>query len=64
MIGAGAVITKPVKAYAVVVSNPAKLVGWVSEYGKRLNFEVGGHAVCKATGGHYFLESGTVLIFF
>ncbi len=60
MIGAGAVITKPVKAYAMVVGNPAKQIGWVSEYGDRLIFEERGHAVCHATGAHYFLESDIV----
>jgi UDP-2-acetamido-3-amino-2,3-dideoxy-glucuronate N-acetyltransferase len=39
LIGAGAVVTKPVKHYALVVGNPGKQIGWVSEYGHRLNFE-------------------------
>ena len=46
MIGAGAVVTKEVKAYALLVGNPAKQIGWVSEYGHRLNFE-NGKAQCR-----------------
>ena len=42
LIGAGAVITKPVKAFALVVGNPAKQIGWVSEYGHRLHFDENG----------------------
>jgi UDP-2-acetamido-3-amino-2,3-dideoxy-glucuronate N-acetyltransferase len=61
MIGAGAVITKPVKPYALVVGNPAKQIGWVSEYGHRLNFEERGQAVCEESGDRYFLENGVVL---
>ena len=61
MIGAGAVITKPVKAYALVVGNPAKQIGWVSEYGHRLNFEEGRNAVCPETGQEYFLEDEQVV---
>ena len=60
MIGAGAVITKSVKPYALVVGNPAKQIGWVSEYGDRLIFEERGQATCKATGELYFLENDTV----
>ncbi|MCY7290679.1 MAG: N-acetyltransferase [Ferruginibacter sp.] len=64
MIGAGAVITKPVKAYALVVGNPAKQIGWVSEYGDRLVFEEGGFAVCDASGDRYSLVDGNVENFF
>jgi UDP-2-acetamido-3-amino-2,3-dideoxy-glucuronate N-acetyltransferase len=60
MIGAGAVITKPVKAYALMVGNPAQQMGWVSEYGHRLVFEERGHAKCEESGQEYFLENGTV----
>ncbi len=60
MIGAGAVITKPVKPYALVVGNPAKQIGWVSEYGHRLVFEERGHAVCEESGEEYYLEGGMV----
>ncbi|NDV45958.1 N-acetyltransferase [Paludibacter sp. 221] len=60
LIGAGAVITKPVKAYALVVGNPARQIGWVSEYGHRLNFDESGKAVCPETGDEYSLENGEV----
>ncbi|MEJ7610085.1 MAG: DapH/DapD/GlmU-related protein [Ferruginibacter sp.] len=60
MIGAGAVITRPVKAYALVMGNPAKEVGWVSEHGHRLVFEERGNAVCPETGQEYYLEDGSV----
>jgi UDP-2-acetamido-3-amino-2,3-dideoxy-glucuronate N-acetyltransferase len=60
MIGAGAVITKPVKAYALVVGNPAKQIGWVSEYGHRLVFEERGNAVCEESGEEYYLENENV----
>lgn len=46
LIGAGAVITKHVKPYALVVGNPAKQIGWVSEYGHRLEFDDDGEAIC------------------
>jgi UDP-2-acetamido-3-amino-2,3-dideoxy-glucuronate N-acetyltransferase len=61
MIGAGAVITKPVKPYALVVGNPAKQIGWVSEYGHRLVFEERGLAVYKESGEEYYLEGENVV---
>ena len=60
MIGAGAVITKSVPAYALVVGNPARQIGWVSEYGHRLEFDDEGLAVCPETGDMYKLEEGKV----
>ncbi|MDO9152222.1 MAG: acyltransferase [Paludibacter sp.] len=60
MIGAGAVITKPVKPYALVVGNPAKQIGWVSEYGHRLNFDFRGKALCPETGQQYEYKDGEV----
>lgn len=60
MIGAGAVITKPVKPYALVVGNPAKQIGWVSEYGHRLVFDTDGKAICPETKQEYSLENGQV----
>lgn len=60
LIGAGAVITKPVKPYALVVGNPAKQIGWVSEYGHRLNFDVKGLAICPETNQEYKLENDVV----
>ncbi len=53
MIGAGAVITKPVKPYALVVGNPARQTGWVSEYGCKLKFDEKGEARCPGTGEKY-----------
>ena len=60
MVGAGAVVTKNVKPYALVVGNPAKQIGWVSEYGNRLVFEERGNTVCEETGERYFLENASV----
>lgn len=60
MIGAGAVITKPVKPYALVVGNPAKQTGWVSENGLKLQFSSQNKAVCPETGQEYELENGEV----
>jgi len=61
LIGAGAVITKPVKAFALVVGNPAKQIGWVSEYGHRLEFNDAGNAVCPESGQEYVLENDWVI---
>jgi UDP-2-acetamido-3-amino-2,3-dideoxy-glucuronate N-acetyltransferase len=60
LIGAGAVITKPVKAFALVVGNPAKQIGWVSEYGHRLLFDKDGLATCPEAGSSYKLEDDQV----
>jgi UDP-2-acetamido-3-amino-2,3-dideoxy-glucuronate N-acetyltransferase len=60
MIGAGSVITKPVPAYALVVGNPARQIGWVSEYGHRLNFNSNGIAICPETNQEYKLENNSV----
>jgi UDP-2-acetamido-3-amino-2,3-dideoxy-glucuronate N-acetyltransferase len=60
MIGAGAVITKPVKPYSLVVGNPARQIGWVSEYGHKLEFSEQGIAVCTETGQEYRLTDGKV----
>jgi UDP-2-acetamido-3-amino-2,3-dideoxy-glucuronate N-acetyltransferase len=59
-IGAGAVVTKTIPPYALVVGNPAKQTGWMSEYGHRLNFDEKGLAVCPESGQQYRLESGKV----
>jgi len=61
MIGAGAVITKPVADYALMVGNPAKQLGWVSEYGHRLQFDENGRAVCPETGQSYQLKVNKVI---
>lgn len=60
LIGAGAVITKEVKDFALVVGNPAKQIGWVSEYGHRLNFDEKGLATCPETKDTYLLNNKKV----
>jgi UDP-2-acetamido-3-amino-2,3-dideoxy-glucuronate N-acetyltransferase len=60
MIGAGSVITKPVKPYALVVGNPARQVGWVSENGHKLHFDAQGKAVCPETNQEYRLKDDRV----
>jgi UDP-2-acetamido-3-amino-2,3-dideoxy-glucuronate N-acetyltransferase len=60
LIGAGSVITKPVKPFALVVGNPAKQIGWVSENGHKLQFNEKGLAVCPETGQEYELKNGEV----
>ena len=57
MIGAGAVVTKPVADYALIIGNPGRQVGWVSEYGHRLEFNGEGTAICKESGQKYQLEN-------
>lgn len=59
-IGAGAVVTKPVPAYALVVGNPAKQKGWMSEHGHKLDFDAKGKAVCLESGQQYQLENNVV----
>lgn len=59
-IGAGAVVTKNVRAYALVVGNPAKQTGWMSEYGHKLKFDKEGYGVCEESGERYRLENGFV----
>ncbi len=60
LIGAGAVITKPVPSYALMVGNPAKQIGWVSEYGHRLDFDGQNEAFCSESNQKYLLENNVV----
>ncbi len=59
-IGAGAVVTKTVPAYALVVGNPAKQIGWMSEYGHRLEFNENGIALCEESKEKYRIENNIV----
>jgi UDP-2-acetamido-3-amino-2,3-dideoxy-glucuronate N-acetyltransferase len=59
-IGAGSVVTKEVAPYALVVGNPAKQIGWMSEYGHRLSFDENGEATCPESGEKYILQNGVV----
>lgn len=60
LIGAGAVVTKEIPSYALVVGNPSKQIGWVSEYGHRLEFDADGVAFCPETQQKYQLENNQV----
>ncbi len=59
-IGAGAVITKPVPAYALVIGNPGRQTGWMSEYGHKLKFDVDGKATCSESNQQYILKKNKV----
>lgn len=59
-IGAGAVVTKNIPDYALVVGNPAKQIGWMSEYGHKLKFDSDGMAKCPESDSTYKLENGIV----
>ena len=61
MIGAGSVVTKDIPDYALVVGTPGKVVGWVSEAGKKLKFDENGKAYCEKSGMTYFLKNGIVI---
>ena len=59
-IGAGAVVTKYVPPFALVVGNPAKQIGWISEYGHRLNFDKKNQAICSESHEKYLLKNNQV----
>jgi UDP-2-acetamido-3-amino-2,3-dideoxy-glucuronate N-acetyltransferase len=59
-IGAGAVVTKEVPAYALIVGNPGRQKGWMSEYGHRLDFDADGRATCSESQEKYILEKNRV----
>lgn len=59
-IGAGAVVTKTVPDYALIIGNPGRQAGWMSEYGHKLKFDNNGKAVCPESGQEYELSNGIV----
>ena len=59
-IGAGAVVVKEIKPYALVVGNPSKQIGWISEFGHRLHFDKNGIAVCPESNEKYELKNNLV----
>jgi len=64
LVGAGAVINKDVKAFALMVGVPAKQIGWISKYGEQLDLPLTGNAstTCEHTGEEYVLEGGVLFI--
>ncbi|MCB0641702.1 MAG: N-acetyltransferase [Phaeodactylibacter sp.] len=60
-VGAGSVVTKDVPAFALVVGNPAKQVGWMSAFGHQLNFDYNGKAICPESGEQYVLDGNRVI---
>jgi UDP-2-acetamido-3-amino-2,3-dideoxy-glucuronate N-acetyltransferase len=63
-VGAGSVVTKPVKAFALVVGNPAKQIGWISRHGEKLDLPLNGDgtAICPFTGEHYQVHKGNCVV--
>ena len=59
-IGAGAVVTKNIPPYALIIGNPGKQSGWMSEYGHKLKFDIDNKAICPESGQEYALESNCV----
>ena len=61
LIGAGTVVTKHIKDYALVVGNPGKQIGWVSEFGEKLNFDSKGNATCPGNQEKYIIKNNAVI---
>jgi UDP-2-acetamido-3-amino-2,3-dideoxy-glucuronate N-acetyltransferase len=61
LVGAGAVVSKSIKPYALVVGNPSKQIGWLSEYGHRLQFDNENRATCSESGEKYRLKENKVV---
>ena len=61
LVGAGAVVTRPVPPYALIMGNPARQMGWVSEYGCTLIFDSSGIATCSESGEKYRLENDAIV---
>ena len=59
-VGAGAVVTKEVPDFALIVGNPSRNIGWMSEFGERLIFNEDGIAICKTTGSRYMINNNLV----
>ena len=59
-VGAGTVVTKEILPFALIVGNPGKQIGWISEFGHRLEFDSKNEAVCSESGSEYVLQEGRV----